>query len=79
MASSFLNLRFENDVNQYGYLTNLPVLLSTCWFENDVNQYGYLTSIIDIPKHGRFENDVNQYGYLTCAVNTTLIPGLRMM
>ena len=46
-GSSFLTLRFENDVNMYGTQT---VELTPSWvtlFENDVNMYGtqtFLTS-----------------------------------
>ena len=34
---------FENDVNQYGYLTYFYQFFLCVAFENDVNQYGYLT------------------------------------
>ena len=43
MASSFLNLRFENDVNQYGSYTLGASLYIVAVFENDVNQYGSYT------------------------------------
>ena len=44
-GSSFLTLRFENDVNMYGTQT-LPVITHTAWrFENDVNMYGTQTPL----------------------------------
>ncbi|RBR30428.1 hypothetical protein EB08_00921 [Enterococcus cecorum] len=36
-------MEFENDVNQYGYLTYTGIHMVAVQFENDVNQYGYLT------------------------------------
>ncbi len=36
---------FENDVNQYGYLTRARAVTRHSVFENDVNQYGYLTCV----------------------------------
>ena len=47
-GSSFLNLRFENDVKVYGTQT---VELTSSWvtlFENDVKVYGTQTVIKDI-------------------------------
>ena len=45
-GSSFLTLRFENDVNMYGTQTR-PFLLPLYFlFENDVNMYG--TQTVDI-------------------------------
>ena len=42
-GSSFLTLRFENDVNMYGTQTdNVGRILRTL-FENDVNMYGTQT------------------------------------
>ena len=42
-SSSFLNLRFENDVKMYGTQTDrLPYLIPP-WFENDVKMYGTQT------------------------------------
>ncbi len=44
---------FENDVNQYGYLTIGFMYHDGKRFENDVNQYGYLTlSCISTRHHG---------------------------
>ena len=40
---SFLNLRFENDVNMYGIQTVNLICLRAYAFENDVNMYGIQT------------------------------------
>ena len=46
-SSSFLNLRFENDVKMYGTQTiSSPVCLSTK-FENDVKMYGTQTDQVN--------------------------------
>ena len=37
---SFLDLRFENDVNMYGTQANGAVTANNYLFENDVNMYG---------------------------------------
>ena len=42
-SSSFLNLRFENDVKMYGTQTTIPFLRDTLQFENDVKMYGTQT------------------------------------
>ena len=42
-SSSFLNLRFENDVKMYGTQTAIVLLKSAVWFENDVKMYGTQT------------------------------------
>ena len=42
-SSSFLNLRFENDVKMYGTQTQLQALSSRRRFENDVKMYGTQT------------------------------------
>ena len=42
-SSSFLNLRFENDVKMYGTQTMYRVPYSTYAFENDVKMYGTQT------------------------------------
>ena len=61
-SSSFLNLRFENDVKMYGTQTDrLPYLIPP-WFENDVKMYGTQTGSNIIPLAGKFENDVKMYG-----------------
>ena len=40
---SFLNLRFENDVNRYGTQTSAANTHIFFTFENDVNRYGTQT------------------------------------
>ena len=42
-SSSFLNLRFENDVKMYGTQTHERRITETYWFENDVKMYGTQT------------------------------------
>ena len=42
-SSSFLNLRFENDVKMYGTQTPLPLRPLSAVFENDVKMYGTQT------------------------------------
>ena len=42
-SSSFLNLRFENDVKMYGTQTKPVLKHCPCWFENDVKMYGTQT------------------------------------
>ena len=42
-SSSFLNLRFENDVKMYGTQTNLAKERTRTLFENDVKMYGTQT------------------------------------
>ena len=42
-SSSFLNLRFENDVKMYGTQTPVHVDAVTDQFENDVKMYGTQT------------------------------------
>ena len=42
-SSSFLNLRFENDVKMYGTQTMNSVSSVTLAFENDVKMYGTQT------------------------------------
>ena len=42
-SSSFLNLRFENDVKMYGIQTSKKSNASFYWFENDVKMYGIQT------------------------------------
>ena len=42
-SSSFLNLRFENDVKMYGTQTNQRKRKHQDWFENDVKMYGTQT------------------------------------
>ena len=49
-SSSFLNLRFENDVKMYGTQTVLPFGSCNFVFENDVKMYG--TQTIEWKKNG---------------------------
>lgn len=57
-SSSFLNLRFENDVKMYGTQTDrLPYLIPP-WFENDVKMYSTQTFSGQILLNRTFENDV---------------------
>ena len=42
-SSSFLNLRFENDVKMYGTQTATQAQLRSLMFENDVKMYGTQT------------------------------------
>ena len=66
-SSSFLNLRFENDVKMYGTQTQ-PELYVTRWlFENDVKMYGTQTTHPAILVSHQFENDVKMYGTQTRA------------
>ena len=42
-SSSFLNLRFENDVKMYGTQTRSEAVERITMFENDVKMYGTQT------------------------------------
>ena len=42
-SSSFLNLRFENDVKMYGTQTDFTTSAGRSRFENDVKMYGTQT------------------------------------
>ena len=42
-SSSFLNLRFENDVKMYGTQTSVVLIHGDYRFENDVKMYGTQT------------------------------------
>ena len=64
-SSSFLNLRFENDVKMYGTQTLPPCLAAFSRFENDVKMYGTQTYIYVPFSHYVFENDVIMYGTQT--------------
>ena len=57
-SSSFLNLRFENDVKMYGTQTISLMVLSTISFENDVKMYSTQTFSGQILLNRTFENDV---------------------
>ena len=64
-SSSFLNLRFENDVKMYG--TQTMFLFRNCnrEFENDVKMYGTQTILDTFSAYLQFENDVKMYGTQT--------------
>ena len=64
-SSSFLNLRFENDVKMYGTQTPRPEKPSSTMFENDVKMYGTQTSGTNVKVENQFENDVKMYGTQT--------------
>ena len=64
-GSSFLTLRFENDVNMYGTQTSNQVYTNQSAFENDVNMYGTQTCFFVCEESTSFENDVNMYGTQT--------------
>ena len=64
-SSSFLNLRFENDVKMYGTQTAFLMRFTTSLFENDVKMYGTQTSNFGILHSESFENDVKMYGTQT--------------
>ena len=64
-SSSFLNLRFENDVKMYGTQT-IEQAMSVCLvFENDVKMYGTQTDRLPYLIPPWFENDVKMYGTQT--------------
>lgn len=83
-GSSFLTLRFENDVNMYGTQTRASSRNFTLLFENDVNMYGTQTKTSSMKERSRFENDVK---YLkqwnlqnSCTANNQkVLSELRMM
>ena len=62
---SFLNLRFENDVEMYGTQTTLGWAYLDHSFENDVEMYGTQTRSNWSFFSPRFENDVEMYGTQT--------------
>ena len=64
-SSSFLNLRFENDVKMYGTQTMESPFPPVRKFENDVKMYGTQTKNIDHGYSYKFENDVKMYGTQT--------------
>ena len=66
-SSSFLNLRFENDVKMYGTQTPLSFLAMIAVFENDVKMYGTQTPGWRQDVSVQFENDVKMYGTQTPA------------
>ena len=62
---SFLNLRFENDVELYGTQTSILAVYSCSLFENDVELYGTQTFRDFMDPSLLFENDVELYGTQT--------------
>ena len=66
-SSSFLNLRFENDVKMYGTQTAPLRAVLLPLFENDVKMYGTQTFFPPPKCWQRFENDVKMYGTQTRA------------
>ena len=64
-SSSFLNLRFENDVKMYGTQTRSTAIPYSHLFENDVKMYGTQTDHLEIARAIQFENDVKMYGTQT--------------
>ena len=56
-SSSFLNLRFENDVKMYGTQTLRLLQYRKTEFENDVKMYGTQTTLNSIPTFLVFENE----------------------
>ena len=64
-SSSFLNLRFENDVKMYGTQTLLRDPYPQIPFENDVKMYGTQTLCKGSIPRLEFENDVKMYGTQT--------------
>ena len=64
-SSSFLNLRFENDVKMYGTQTVSISSLRVSMFENDVKMYGTQTGRVPCRPLLLFENDVKMYGTQT--------------
>ena len=64
-SSSFLNLRFENDVKMYGTQTAPYLRIFPIVFENDVKMYGTQTMKADVRRPFEFENDVKMYGTQT--------------
>lgn len=57
-SSSFLNLRFENDVKMYGTQTPIRPAKDLLRFENDVKMYSTQTFSGQILLNRTFENDV---------------------
>ena len=67
-SSSFLNLRFENDVKMYGTQTRSMAIPYSHLFENDVKMYGTQTPAGLPDLQALFENDVKMYGTQTMIV-----------
>ena len=78
-SSSFLNLRFENDVKMYGTQTGSNIIPLAGKFENDVKMYGTQTPCPEKPSSTMFENDVKMYGTQTARCSLSITACLRMM
>ena len=78
-SSSFLNLRFENDVKMYGTQTQRREIIVPLVFENDVKMYGTQTKKGKGKVSDTFENDVKMYGTQTALVTVPPDTSLRMM
>ena len=76
---SFLNLRFENDVELYGTQTMMAVIAAATPFENDVELYGTQTIFGACQPLAPFENDVELYGTQTSVKFFRQAHSLRMM
>ena len=72
-SSSFLNLRFENDVKMYGTQTKDRGEACQWSFENDVKMYGTQTKTNALKTLEGFENDVKMYGTQTGLDNIGVI------
>ena len=78
-SSSFLNLRFENDVKMYGTQTPPSESPGRRGFENDVKMYGTQTIKLPSQTAAMFENDVKMYGTQTPGQQSPSQERLRMM
>ena len=78
-SSSFLNLRFENDVKMYGTQTQALFSPAPHPFENDVKMYGTQTTGLHVSSSCSFENDVKMYGTQTFTGEIRCNSSLRMM
>ena len=78
-SSSFLNLRFENDVKMYGTQTLMVAHPLSVPFENDVKMYGTQTFRFLSTSYREFENDVKMYGTQTRISCKCFWKSLRMM
>ena len=78
-SSSFLNLRFENDVKMYGTQTRWKSVSVSARFENDVKMYGTQTIKLPSQTAAMFENDVKMYGTQTPGQQSPSQERLRMM
>ena len=78
-SSSFLNLRFENDVKMYGTQTGIIRSRLYALFENDVKMYGTQTIKLPSQTAAMFENDVKMYGTQTPGQQSPSQERLRMM